>query len=157
MIEKSSDPVKEALTWSEYYKANTMEFLVSSTPDGVVNFISEVYGGRITDKLIVEVSGYLDVLLENSDVMANRGFKHIGAILQKKTVNEYVSEKRKATKDEVRESKRIARLRIHIERVIGRLREFQFITKHSCVQTQQVWLLDYFAIMWINKLAFFSY
>lgn len=49
VIEKAADSVKEALTSSEYYKANTIEFLVSSTPDGIVNFISK---GYTTDKII---------------------------------------------------------------------------------------------------------
>ncbi|GBM65846.1 hypothetical protein AVEN_12899-1 [Araneus ventricosus] len=40
-IEKPSDPVSQALTWSAYYNCNTLKYLVSCTPDGLVTFISE--------------------------------------------------------------------------------------------------------------------
>ncbi|KAI4468059.1 thap domain protein [Holotrichia oblita] len=39
-IEKPTNPVKQTLTWSEYKKCNTLKYLVSSTPDGFINFIS---------------------------------------------------------------------------------------------------------------------
>lgn len=40
-IEKPTDPVKQALTWSEYKKRNTLKYLVSSTCDGLINLVSE--------------------------------------------------------------------------------------------------------------------
>ncbi|GBP75134.1 hypothetical protein EVAR_42377_1 [Eumeta japonica] len=39
-IQKPSNAVHQALTWSDYKKANTLKYLISSTPDGLVNFIS---------------------------------------------------------------------------------------------------------------------
>ena len=48
-IEKPSDPIKQALIWSDYKKGNTLKYLVSCTPDGFINFISSGYGGRISD------------------------------------------------------------------------------------------------------------
>ncbi|XP_024893446.1 uncharacterized protein LOC112468481 [Temnothorax curvispinosus] len=44
-----------------------------------------------------------------------------------------VSSTHKPTKSEVLETKRIASLRIHVERVIGRLREFDFIKPHAVI------------------------
>ena len=52
-IEKLSDPVKQALTWSEYKKCKTMKYLISCSPDGAVNFISTGYGGRTSDIFVV--------------------------------------------------------------------------------------------------------
>ena len=48
-IQKPSNPLYQALTWSEYKKCNTIKYLISSTPDGTINFISEGFGGRTTD------------------------------------------------------------------------------------------------------------
>jgi len=43
--------------------------------------ISEGYGGRCSDVLLVEKCGFLDLVPENSYVMADRGFKNIDHML----------------------------------------------------------------------------
>ncbi|KAJ3651638.1 hypothetical protein Zmor_017664 [Zophobas morio] len=124
-IQKPGNPVKQALTWSEYKKCNTIKYLIASTPNGVVNFISEGYGGRSTDAFIVEHSGFLEKLIPNTAVMADRGFKNIEYLLiQRRCVlvrPPSVATGVKSTKEEVTETRRIASLRIHVERVIRRL------------------------------------
>ncbi|GBM34928.1 hypothetical protein AVEN_41471-1 [Araneus ventricosus] len=86
-IEKPSDPVSQALTWSDYYNCNTLKYLVSCTPDGLVNFISEGFWGRASDVLIVENSGFLNNLVTGNTVMADRGFISISYLLQQKNCN----------------------------------------------------------------------
>lgn len=144
-IKKPSNPLYQALTWSEYKKCNTIKYLISSTPDGMINFISEGFGGR-TDATIVEKSQYLNVLPPNCKIMADRGFKHIEYLLQKKGCTlirpPSVSSNSNLTKSEVIETKRIASLRIHIERVIGRLREFEFLTPHARIPYQTLDIID---------------
>lgn len=136
-IQKPTDPVKQALTWSEYKKCNTLKYLISSTPDGFINFISKGFGGRISDSLLVEESGFLDLLPNGCSVMADRGFKDIAKQLHDRNCRlvrpPSVSSSVKPTKSEVLESKRIASLRIHIERVIRRLREFEYLKPHSVI------------------------
>ncbi|KAK2579100.1 hypothetical protein KPH14_008499 [Odynerus spinipes] len=136
-IEKPSDPVNQALTWSEY-KCNTLKYLISCTPDGFINFISTGYGGRISDVLLFAKCGILDKLPDDCAVMADRGFKNIQSLL---TTKKYelikppsVSSTVKLTNSEVLETKRIASLRIHVERVIGRLREFDFLKPHAVIK-----------------------
>ncbi|KAL5235980.1 hypothetical protein ACI65C_003399 [Semiaphis heraclei] len=72
--------------------------------------------------------------------MADRGFKCIDVLLNKIDCvlirPPSVSQKSKSTKDDVLETKRIASLRIHIERVIGRLREFEMLKPHALVNCQ---------------------
>ncbi|KAI4455506.1 thap domain protein [Holotrichia oblita] len=136
-IEKPTNPVKQTLTWSEYKKCNTLKYLVSSTPDGFINFISIGYGGRISDSLLVYTCGYLDQIPAESSVMADRGFKVIAKYLHERKCTlvrpPSVSSSTKPTRAEVMESKRIASLRIHIERVIRRIREFKFLKPHSVI------------------------
>ena len=55
-----------------------------------------------------------------------------------------VSSSEKMTADEVIETKRIASLRIHIERVIRRLREYNILEPHSC--------LDLNVMLYINDI-----
>ncbi|XP_018576963.1 uncharacterized protein LOC108915422 [Anoplophora glabripennis] len=148
-IEQSSNAPHQALTWSNYKKTNTLKYLISSTPDGIINFISEGFGGRITDKEIIEASDFLNAL-PPCDVMADRGFKAIAGLSKQKNCNlvrpSSVESGTKSTKEEVKGSKHIASLRIHIERVI-RFREFTILDKHACLNHELVPKLDFFIIV----------
>ncbi|XP_054715697.1 uncharacterized protein LOC129225127 [Uloborus diversus] len=145
-IEKPSNAVNQSLTWSEYYKSNTLKYLVSCTPDGTVNFISQGYGGRTTDAAIVEDSGYLQMLFPQLDVMADRGFKNISHLLQQRQCNlirpPSVSQNEAMSAEEVQLTKQIAAVRIHVERVISRLRIFAILSKHTCVDNHLLQLFD---------------
>ncbi|KAI5718914.1 hypothetical protein M8J76_001696 [Diaphorina citri] len=91
--------------------------------------------GRLTDMYIVEDCGYLEKLSAGSVVLADRGFKQLETLLHKKQCSlkrpPSVSAGVKLTKDQVKETKKIASLRVHVERVIKRLREYKFLDAHS--------------------------
>lgn len=141
-IQKPSDPIKQSLTWSEYKRCNTLKFLISSTPHGIINFISTGYGGRISDALIVEHCGFLEKLQSPTVIMADRGFKHIENLLMKKNCTllrpPSVASRHKLSKKDGLETQQIASLRFHIERVIRRVREFKILTSHSCVNLKMI-------------------
>lgn len=145
-IQKPLKSVYQALTWSVYKKANTIKYLISSTPDGIINYISPGYGGRISDVCLVENCKFLDYLEPGAIVLADRGFKHIEQLLLQKGFSlvrpPSVSAKSNLTKVEARKTKEIASLRIHIERVIRRLREFSMLKGHSVVNTNLIKFLD---------------
>ena len=52
------------MCWSNYKSHSTVKFLVGITPNGAISYISDCYGGRATDKYIVEAitSKYLEGL-----------------------------------------------------------------------------------------------
>ncbi|CAH2087061.1 unnamed protein product [Euphydryas editha] len=115
-IEKPSKSVNQALTWSEYKKGNTIKYLISSTPNGLVNYISSGYGGRISDTLLVENCEFLEQLEPESWVLADRGFKHIEQLLIQKKCHllrpPSVNQGAKLSKKEAHQTKQIASLRI---------------------------------------------
>ncbi|XP_063835196.1 uncharacterized protein LOC135084323 [Ostrinia nubilalis] len=145
-IQKPTMAVRQALTWSEYKKANTIKYLVACTPDGLVRFVSSGYGGRITDVQLVENCTFLDSLEPGTCILADRGFKHIEFYLKQRNFSlvrpPSVSSGSKLTKSEVRLTKQIASLRIHIERVIRRIREFAILKPHSVVNSNLIPILD---------------
>ena len=73
-IEKPSNLLAKACTWSQYKHYNTAKYLISITPQGTVSFISNGWGGRVSDKHIVENSGYLRHILPGDVILADRGF-----------------------------------------------------------------------------------
>lgn len=150
-IQKPSKAVYQALTWSEYKKSNTVKYLISCTPNGLVNYISQGFGGRASDITIIENCNFLDGLQPGSCILADRGFKHIEQILHEKGMKllrpPSVNAGAKLSKTEVRQTKIIASLRIHIERVIRRLREFHMLKQHSVINTNILRVLDHVIII----------
>lgn len=145
-IQKPSSAVHQALTWSDYKKANTLKYLISSTPDGLVNYISPGYGGRTSDMCVVENCNFLNTLEKGSCILADRGFKHIEQMVLKTDLQlvrpPSVTAGSKLSKHEAHQTKQIASLRIHIERVIRRLREFAMLKPHACINNNLLRVLD---------------
>lgn len=141
-IEKPSNPIIQALTWSQYKNANTLKYLIATTPDGFVNFVSAGFGGRVSDANIVENSGFLDVLPPNCTVLADRGFKYVDALLSRNQNNllrpPSLAKDQKLTKQDAIKSKVIASLRIHVERVIRRVRLFKLLKPHSVINNKLI-------------------
>ncbi|XP_014228695.1 uncharacterized protein LOC106653677 [Trichogramma pretiosum] len=134
-ILKPTDPVHQSLTWSEYKKCNTLKYLVAVTCDGMIAYISQGYGGRISDVLLFEKCGITQILPEGCGILADRGFKQIDNILNQfncKLIRPpSVSSTVKPSKSEVLLTKRIASIRIHVERVIRRIREYKLLEPHA--------------------------
>ena len=73
-IEKSLSLESRSCTYSQYKKHNTLKVLISIAPTGSITFISNVWGGRVSDKVITQKSGFLDKISYGDVVMADRGF-----------------------------------------------------------------------------------
>ena len=68
---KASSLDARAASWFTYKHHNTVKYLISITPQGIVSFISKGYQGRVSDKYITENCGYLQ---PGDVVLADRGF-----------------------------------------------------------------------------------
>lgn len=116
-----------AKTYSNYKHHNTVKFLISCVPSGGISFISKAYGGRISDKELTKISGFLDTIKENDVVLADRGFRIEELLALKKAtvvVPATTKGKKQLTGAEVINSRIIARVHIHIERCIGRMKSY---------------------------------
>ena len=121
-IEKPSNLLAKASTWSQYKHYNTAKYLISITPQGVVNFISKGWGGCASDRYIVENSGFLNNILPGDVILADRGFNiedSVGAIGASLQIPAFVRGKDQLAAKEVESTRNIANIRIHIEFVIG--------------------------------------
>lgn len=60
-IDRPSDLLAHAQSWSSYKYQNTPKFLIGITTQGTVSFISRGSGGRVSDKFITEHCGFASV------------------------------------------------------------------------------------------------
>ena len=123
--ERPRSLVARAKLWSNYKSHSTIKFLLGISPAGAVTFISEAWGGRATDKAITLDSGLMDLVEPYDVILADRGFlvRDEMAVLNVRVLTPHFTKgKKQMSQKEVQESRRISRVRIHVERVIGRLR-----------------------------------
>lgn len=125
--------VKErVLMYSEYKHHHTVKFMVGCTPSGFISFVSKCYGGRAGDCFITNDCGILDLLEPGDVVLADKGFPQIRTEVENKNailVMPPFSHGDQFTPEEVEETYNIASVRIHIERVNQRIKEFNILNK----------------------------
>ena len=73
-IERPTNLLARAQTFSNYKHHNTIKILIGITPQGTVCFVSEACGGCTSDKYLAENCGFLENRLPGDMVMADRGF-----------------------------------------------------------------------------------
>ena len=134
-IERPSNLLARACTWSSYKHHNTVKLLIGITPQGVVSFISQAWGGRVSDKYLTEHCGILSKLLPGDILLADRGFDiadSVGMHQAKLHLPAFTRGKEQLTAVEVEETRSIANVRIHVERVIGCVRQ-KYTIRLSCI------------------------
>lgn len=129
IMQKAQNLDSRGETYSTYKSHNTAKYLVGIAPSGLIMFISRAYGGRASDKFIVQDSGFLDYLDPGDEVMADRGFTIEDWVFQhhaKLNIPAF-SHGSQLSEEEVTRTRRLARVRIHVERAIRRLKVFKML------------------------------
>ena len=125
-VERPTSLLARACTRSQYKHHNTVQFLIGIAPQGIISSISDAWGGRVSDKFLTEHSGILKKLLPGDVVLADRGFDisdSVGMRQAKLYIPAFTKGKDQLAAFKVEETRLIANVRIHVERVIGCVRQ----------------------------------
>ena len=125
-IEKPSHLVAKAATWSQYKHSNTAKIFIGISPQGVTTFISPAWGGRVSDKHLTVNSGFLSKLLPGDIVLADRGFdiaEDVARMQATLKIPAFTIGCLQLLPKDVEDTRRLANVRIHVERVIGATRQ----------------------------------
>ena len=108
--------------------------LIGITPQGTVSFISKGWGGRVSDKHLTQNSNLLTHLIPGDTIIADRGFdikESTAMYCAHVTVPTFTKGKKQLTGIEVEQTRRLANVRIHVERVIGLIRQKFSLLNHT--------------------------
>ncbi|XP_070562180.1 uncharacterized protein [Ptychodera flava] len=115
----------QSITFSRYKNHNTAKGLVGILPHGPVAFISDLYAGSVSDKELTKKCGLVEKFstLSGVHVMADKGFEVqelFDAVGVRVNHPPFLKGINQMTLKQETETRRIARLRIHVERAIER-------------------------------------
>ena len=135
-IQKPANPTAQSQTYSTYKSHNTYKCLLGISPSGAFTYVSDLYGGNVSDRFIVEHSGFLEYIQHGDDVMADRGFTIRGLLAEKGATLNMPPFTRKCgygkgkrlNDSEIWQTRKIAKHRIHVERAIQRMKLFRLLT-----------------------------
>ena len=156
--ERPSDLKAKAQSYSNYKHHQTVKFLISVCPTGVITFISKGWGGRTSDKYLTEQCGILRKLLPGDEVLADRGFNiaqsvgSYGAVLK---IPPFTKGRKQLPKEDVDLARKLSRVRIHIERAISLLRG-KYTILSSTVPIDLIKCTDGSGVSPLDKIAFIA-
>eukprot|EP00752_Nemacystus_decipiens_P017825 g15981.t1 len=123
--------------FSPYKHRPTGKALVGVTARGAICYMSELYGGRLSDTELVQKAGVIDELSakgfgghQGFTVMADKGFNGIGVQLLEAGMSMVVPPyarrgEEQFLQDDAAYTQEVANVRIHVERAIGALKEWK--------------------------------
>lgn len=119
-------------SYSNYKNRNTLKYLISVTPAGTISFVSSGYSGKSSDKFVVNSEKLLDKFEFGDAIMVDKGFlieeecAAKGIQLVRPTF--FQSHLKQFEAAEVISNTKVAVARVHVERVIGRMKIFDVMT-----------------------------
>ena len=128
----SSNLVLQSVLFSHYKNHHTAKGLVGIAPHGPITFVSDLYVGSASDFDITKDCGILKLVEPDDHIMADKGFE-IQRLLDEIQVRvDHPPILRGITQMSIEQevtTRRIARLRIHVERAIERIKNFRILSE----------------------------
>jgi len=120
---------EQSATFSHYKQRNTLKGLIGVSPNAAITFVSELHAGSTSDKQIVVHSNILQQMEPGDLILADKGFLLHDIVPQGVTVSipPFLTTQQ-FTREQVAETTRIARARIHVERAIQRLKMYNILS-----------------------------
>ena len=130
-VQMPRDFKRQGNLYSSYKNHHTYKCLVGVAPNGSIVYVSDLYEGSISDRAIVEKCGFIDTLNPCDLILADRGFLIEDLLLKQGAslnIPPFLGKRAKFTAQEELKTRRIAKARIHVERVIERIKKFKLLS-----------------------------
>ena len=116
--------------FSSYKNPTTYKDLIGISPSGAVTFMSEPFPESIFDMQLTQQGGLLGMFQLGNSIMADEGFdimEDLAPIGVKLNLPPFLHGKNQLHSRELVESRRIASLKVHVERYMERMYNHQII------------------------------
>lgn len=139
--------------WSPEQKKYIYRYLISSTPDGLINFVSRGFGGSRSNNFIMEKSGYLDVIPFSKAIMINGGFLDVANLLHRKRSHIFYPPKMMGFKTDIHNNKYREQIKKSVvikmctDQVLQRFREFLIVHSNTCIHPNMIHLVDHIVVI----------
>lgn len=149
--------VKQSQCYSQYKGSTTLKALIMIDPAGAIIYVSPLFTGSISDKAIIQKSGFMEILKEKIDkqqiapgdiILADKGFE-VKELFTKIDLEINIPVFRisgfQFTSEEVVITRKIAQERIHVKRAIGRLKSYRILSMRIPISSlgsmQQIYIV----------------
>ncbi|KFM58148.1 hypothetical protein X975_13077, partial [Stegodyphus mimosarum] len=128
----NKDEVKYQIkTYSLYKGMHTIKYLIGASIGGILTYVSKVYRGRASDKEIFRQSGLVEMVEPHVDAFMNdKGFL-TADICEESGISimrpPFLREKKQLSSQEAKLTRNIARARVHVEKIIQRIKTFKLV------------------------------
>lgn len=113
----------ESEEFSAYSSHCTFKGLIGMAPHGAVTFVSSLFADPISDEEIFKQSGIVSLLKPEMAIMVHEDFLVDNCAQCKVHRPACLWKREHVLSDEVREKQSVARLRVHIERIMDRVKQ----------------------------------
>ncbi|XP_064488423.1 uncharacterized protein LOC135400521 [Ornithodoros turicata] len=117
--------------YSHHKGAHILKFLVAVAPNGMVAFVSKLYGGCHGDSYVATDSGFLSLVKPGDVVLSDAPFPHMRRRVAERgaavVMPPFFSGDRLSVED-AGKTYRVARVRMHVEMAVQRLKAFNILT-----------------------------
>ncbi|CAC5363222.1 unnamed protein product [Mytilus coruscus] len=124
----NDDTAMQFLYW---FRVKHCEILVGSTPGGLVNFVSNAYGGCTSDRQIVERCEIVQLCDPGDSVMADKGF-NVQDLFARMDVAVnipiFLKKRNRISGKTLLRDRKVSSKRVNIERMIGLGKTFKILT-----------------------------
>ncbi|KAM4538028.1 uncharacterized protein V3H82_023802 [Fundulus diaphanus] len=109
--------------FSNYKSHCTFKALIGMAPHGAITFVSGLYAGSISDRELFKQSGIINLITPDMAIMVDKGFLIDNLVPCKIHRPVFLTKGKQMLPHEVTHTQSVARLRVHIERLIRRVKE----------------------------------
>lgn len=127
----SSNRKEQQSRFSYYKNDTTLKVFVGNSPGGLFTYYSELYGGSASDRQLVKRSALKKKCEPGDVIMANRGFNVQDFFAPQDVtlaIPHFTKGKGYLLPKELSKDKKLAKFRVHVERIIGLLKTFKILS-----------------------------